>query len=263
MEPFGSPVTEVPLSKAPLVHVIAQVRFPQVLSIDDPSFVAGFQERIRDQYPILRQERQIGMEIGPAGVRPQDAGMLWRFETRNPDDWQVTLSQTFVSLSTRRYTNRADFLNRFANVLEALAQWLSPSICDRVGVRYIDRLTEPHLTRLPELIQPPALGILGPQVTLTNVAVAHALSDTVFRLPDASELRTRWGLLPAGATYDSGLEPVTEPSWVLDLDHSTAGATDFAPAAITKQLELFCERIYTFFRAAVTDQFLHEFGAQQ
>lgn len=262
MEPFGPPVTEVPLTRAPLVHVIGQVRFPPVLSIDDAGFVAGFQERIRGQYPILRQERQLGVSVGPSGVLPQDAGLLWRFETRDPDAWQVTLSQTFVSLSARSYTSRADFLDRFSKILDALSDWLQPSICDRVGVRYIDRLTGADLDRLGELLQPQVLGMADSSVELAGVQLAHALSDSVFRLPDSSELRARWGVVPADATYDSGLEPVGQRSWVLDLDHSSSAASEFDPAAIAHQVELFCERIYRFFRNAVTEQFLTEFGAQ-
>ena len=41
--------------------------------------------------------------IGPGGVQPQDVGTVWRFETKDPDAWQVTLAPTFVSLSAKRY----------------------------------------------------------------------------------------------------------------------------------------------------------------
>ena len=92
--PFGPSVQEVPLTRAPLVNVIAQVRFPAVMKIEDNAFVANFQEAIRKDYPILRPERQLGVMIGPGGVQPQDAGTVWRFETKDPDAWQVTLAPT-------------------------------------------------------------------------------------------------------------------------------------------------------------------------
>ena len=48
MTPFGPSVQEVPLTRAPLVNVIAQVRFPAVMKIEaDSGFVATFQELIR------------------------------------------------------------------------------------------------------------------------------------------------------------------------------------------------------------------------
>jgi uncharacterized protein (TIGR04255 family) len=260
--PFGPSVQEVPLTRAPLVNVIAQVRFPAVMKIEaDSGFVATFQESIRKDYPILRPERQLGVMIGPGGVQPQDAGTVWRFETRDPDAWQVTLAPTFVSLSAKRYTRRSDLLARLTVVLHALEGWLHPNVCDRIGVRYVDRVTGDWLARLSELVRPEILGVAGDEAALGSVEVVHALSDTLFRLDDSSQLRGRWGRLPAGATYDPGIEPAREPSWVLDLDHYTSQPEDFDLAAIGGKVADFCDRIYTFFRWAVTDAFLDEFGA--
>jgi len=262
--PFGPPVQEVPLSRTPLVNVIAQVRFPAVMRIEaDSGFMATFQEAIRSDYPILRPERQLGVMIGPGGVQPQDAGTVWRFETRDPDAWQVTLAPSFVSLSAKRYTRRSDLLARLTVVLHALEGWLHPNVCDRIGVRYVDRVTGDQLARLGKLVRPEVLGVAGDGTLLGNVEVVHALSDTVFRLDDASQLRGRWGRLPAGATYDPGVEPAREASWVLDLDHYTSEPVDFDLAAIGGRVAEFCDRIYTFFRWAVTDVFLDEFGAER
>ncbi|MCL5445423.1 MAG: TIGR04255 family protein [Actinobacteria bacterium] len=264
MEPFGPSVQEVPLTRTSLVNVIAQVRFPAVMKIEaDSGFVATFQELIRKDYPILRPERQLGVLIGPEGVRPQDAGTVWRFQAKDPDTWQVTLAPTFVSLSAKRYTRRSDLLTRFAVVLHALEGWLHPNICDRIGVRYVDRVTGDQLGRLHTLVRPEILGVGGDEAVLGNINVVHALSDTLFQLDDASQLRGRWGRLPAGATYDPGIEPAREPSWVLDLDHYTSQSEDFDLAAIGGKAADFCERIYTFFRWAVTDTFLDEFGAER
>lgn len=261
--PFGPSVQEVPLTRAPLVNVIAQVRFPAVMKIEDNAFVANFQEAIRKDYPILRPERQLGVMIGPGGVQPQDAGTVWRFETKDPDAWQVTLAPTFVALSAKRYTRRSDLLARLTVVLHALEGWLHPNVCDRIGVRYVDRVTGDQLAQLGKLVRPEVLGVAGDETLLGNVEVVHTLSDTLFRLDDASQLRGRWGRLPAGATYDPGIEPSGQPSWVLDLDHYTSQPEDFDLAAIGGTVADFCDRIYTFFRWAVTDTFLDEFGAER
>jgi uncharacterized protein (TIGR04255 family) len=259
--PFGPSVEEVPLTRAPLVNVIAQVRFPAVMKIEaDSSFVATFQEAIRKDYPILRPERQLGVMIGPGGVLPQDAGTVWRFESKDPDAWQVTLAQTFVSLSAKRYTRRSDLLGRLAVILHALEAWLGPNVCDRIGVRYVDRIIGDPLSRLSTLVRSEILGVAGDPPALGGVEVVHALSDTLFQLDDSTQLRGRWGRLPSGATYDPGIEPAREPSWVLDLDHYTSQPEDFDLAAIGAKAAEFCDRIYTFFRWAVTDAFLAEYG---
>ena len=264
LTPFGPPVPEVPLTRAPLVSVIAQVRFPPVMKIEaDASFIATFQEAIRTDYPILRPERQLGVMVGPAGVQPQDAGTVWRFETKDPDAWQVTLASTFVSLSAKRYTRRSDLLARLTVILHALEAWLSPNVCDRIGVRYVDRISGETLSRLGKLVRPEILAVAGDEAALGDVEVVHTLSDSLFRLDDSTELRGRWGTLPAGATYDPGIEPARSAAWVLDLDHYTSKPEDFNLAAISAKAAQFCERIYTFFRWAVTDEVLTEFGAQR
>ncbi len=261
--PFGPSVEEVPLRNSPLVGVIAQVRFPAVMSIQpDSSFVAPFQEALRKDYPVLRQERQLQVLIGPSGASPHDAGVILRFEQQDPDAWQVTLAPTFVSLSAKRYTRRSDLLSRLTVVLHALDSWLDPKVCDRVGVRYIDRVTGEHLAQLAKLVRPEVLGIKGVP-TGGAVEVVHTLADALFRLDDASELRSRWGLLPTGATYDPGIEPAGEQSWVLDLDHYTAQPGDFDLAAISERVSTFCDRIYRFFRWSVTDDFLKAYGAER
>jgi uncharacterized protein (TIGR04255 family) len=125
----------------------------------------------------------------------------------------------------------------------------------------VDRVTGDALARLSELVRPEILGIVGEEAALSSVKVVHALSDSLFELDDSSQLRGRWGKLPASATYDPGIEPAREPSWVLDLDHYTSQQEDFDLAAIGGKVADFCDRIYTFFRWAVTDAFLDEFGA--
>lgn len=262
LELFDSSVQEISLSRAPLVNVIAQIRFPAVMKIQaDSAFVATFQELIRKDYPIMHSERQLGVMIGPGGPQPQDAGTIWRFASRDPDAWQVTLAPSFVSLSAKRYTRRSDFLARLSVVLNALESWLHPDVCDRIGIRYIDRVTGEQLAKLTELIRPEILGVLSSEVTLNGAEVVHALSDTLFKLDDSSQLRGRWGRIPVGATYDAAIEPVREPSWVLDLDRYTSQPEDFDLAAIAARVSDFCEGIYAFFRSTVTDKFLDEFGA--
>lgn len=55
-DPLVGPVpAEVPLPDAPLVRVIAQVRFSEILDVEKREFVAGFQGASRHAYPILRQ----------------------------------------------------------------------------------------------------------------------------------------------------------------------------------------------------------------
>ena len=97
-----APPMEVPLSNAPLVWVIAQVRFPLVVAIEQRDFVAPFQEAIRGQYPILRQDHMHGVLVSPAGLTPQAPQTVWRFSDET-NSWRISLAPEFLALETVAY----------------------------------------------------------------------------------------------------------------------------------------------------------------
>lgn len=261
--PFGPAVTEVPLPRSPLVFVVAQVRFERVASIGAEDFIAGFQEAIRGVYPVMRREQQAGVLVGPDGqITTTESGHLWRFDER-PEGWQVTLAPDFIALSTSRYTRRRDFLDRLTHLLNAAQRELRVRFCERAGVRYVDRVTDPvTLARLHELVRPEILGTAVTDPGLEGVELVHVFADTTYQLPDQVEMHGRWGLLPAKSTFDPAIAPADSESWVLDLDASTREPMGFDPIALGARAESACERIYRFFRWAVNDEFLVAHGGQ-
>ena len=94
---IDSPPKEVPLENAPLIRVIAQVRYPSILKIEDKSFVAPFQEAIRDTYPILQPEQTSGFVIGPQGITQVSPKMIWRFADAK-DHWRISLAPDFLAI---------------------------------------------------------------------------------------------------------------------------------------------------------------------
>lgn len=252
---------EVPLANAPLVRVIAQVRFPQILSIANRDFVASFQEAIRPQYPILRPEQTQGWILGPQGIpamstQPQ---VVWRFLDIE-DKWRVSLAQDFVVIETTAYQSRADFFERFEAITRAIAEHVRPQTVDRIGVRYIDRIVGDALGNISTLVRPEVLGFVA-----TDMAqhAQRTLSESVFSAPvePNAQLLARWGLLPPGGTVDpAAIEPVPESSWILDLDMFSLQSRTFAPDELVAGARSYAERIYAFFRWAVTEDFLSLYG---
>jgi len=257
--PLTSPTpTEVPLTDAPLVRVIAQLRFPEILSVERREFVAPFQEALREIYPILRHEQTQGVIMSPGGMTPAKSQLVWRF-TDLEGDWRVSLAPEFVALETTRYGSRSDFLGRLRTVLNALDTHLQPKLADRLGIRYIDRITGDALDDIGDLVRSEVRGILG---TAAATHVGHTLSESMFELPGARVL-ARWGRLPGGASVDpSAIEPVPDPSWILDLDMSSAAPMPFAVDGILEEAQRFVERVYTIFRWAVTEDFLRRYGGE-
>jgi uncharacterized protein (TIGR04255 family) len=260
--PFAGPApAEVPLSSAPLLRVVAQVRFPLIASIERREFIGPFQEAIRGDYPVLRSEQTVGAVLGPHGVvETQAPSITWRFHDRS-GTWRASLAPGFVALETTAYTSRADFLGRLERLLRTTDQHIDPLVVDRLGIRYIDRIAWAGSDDFGKLVRTQVAGILaGP----FGDSARQALTHSVFSLPDgAGELMARWGLMPANSTIDpAAVEPMDAASWILDLDAYAAQEQPMDVDSLMEQAGAFAERIYSFFRWAVTTEFLERFGGE-
>lgn len=251
---------EVPLPGAPLVRVIGQVLFPPVLSLEKREFIAPFQEAIRSTYPVLRPEQTQGIVLGPQGAAPGPKQIAWRFSDVD-GGWRVSVTPEFVAIETTSYTSRDDFLHRLRFVLDAFAEQVEPALVQRLGVRYIDRVTGDALADIGKLVRQEVLGIVA--LPFSELA-HHSLTETLFALPESKEqLIARWGKVPANATVDSNaIEPIAEQSWVLDIDMFSFEEHPFVPEEIVNTARRFTERLYTVFRWTVTDEFLRRYGGK-
>ncbi|WP_208027475.1 TIGR04255 family protein [Rhabdothermincola sediminis] len=261
--PFGPAVEEIPLPGTPLVLALAQVRFPQIISIEtNEAFIASFQELIREEYPILNQVEESAVLIGAEGPVQRERHRVWRF-SQPKDGWQVALTKDFIALTSHEYTSRGDFLSRLRRLLVALDDTIGPKVCTRLGIRYVDRLTDDgKLASIDRLVNEPIRGAARVGLGEPSVEELHALSDHLYRLHDESALHARWGFVPPGATFDPGIEPADSASWVLDLDAYSTEPVEWSPETLVERSRIFCERIYRYFRWAVTDDFLIEHGGK-
>ena len=257
--PLTAPAPEeVPLPRAPLVRVIAQVRFSSILAVRQAEFIAAFQETIRADYPILHREHEL--LLSPQGVATAEPQVVWRFTTEAEDAWRVSLTPDFVALETTAYTSRSDLIRRMEGILEAVEEHLRPEVAVRVGLRYIDRVTGQELDHIGDLVRPDILGIVN---TPLFEHAEQELSNALLNVPGADDekIRARWGHLPADVTVDPhAIEPIGERSWILDLDMFSTEQRPFEAEALARDLERFAERIYTVFRWAVTGEFLRRYG---
>jgi len=249
---------EVALANAPLVRVIAQVRFPTVLSVQDENFVRVFQELVREHYPILRPAQTHSVVPDAQGQPALQINKLWRFSSTD-ESWRLTLGKEFLSLETTKYCSRSDFMRRLKFGLEALKKGVHPTTVDRLGIRYVDRVVGGNVDDLNLLVKSEIAWILE---TDLFGATRHTISEGFFDVPDAGcQLVARWGLLPPNATIDPNiLEPVEERSWILDLDAFRTANKLFDVDALIKDANVCAEAIYRVFRKVVTDEFLRRYG---
>ncbi len=258
--PFGDPCERVPLPDAPLALVLAQVRFTPIVSIANADYIASFQESIRQNYPILTRELQQQIQLGPQGLQttpPPTPGVIWRFVDQD-QNWRLSLAQDFIAVETSNYTHRDDFHKRLAQALTALEDHLRPGLTTRIGVRYMDRIAGDMTTRLEDYVRPELLSLEA--TDLGSARLDSGVTEAHFAVDDVA-LKARWGSLPIGVVHDPIVQPLADQrTWVLDLDASTTDAGPFDASAIAESAKKFGEVIYRFFRWAVSDEFLREFG---
>lgn len=257
----SGPPSEIALANAPLERVLAQVRFPPILKIDDRSQAARFQELVRGDYPILNElENQIvHIEITPGQgpVPTARTAKVWQF-CNFDNSWRAAIASDSMSLETSSYSSRADFLERWHKLLDALDHVFQPQVVDRIGMRYIDRIDGEHYHRFDEMIAPQ---LIGSAFSRLKPAIRQSTSESILAVPEG-QLLLRFGVLPANATFDPGAyAPKPTISFFLDIDVSAPGRRKFELPQIKGMFRAFAERAYTVFRFSVTNEFLDTFGA--
>jgi uncharacterized protein (TIGR04255 family) len=255
----GPPPSEINLPRAPLVRVLAQVRFPGILKIDSKEVVSSFQEEIRRDYPLFEQQptQRLEVQIGPSGPAVQQMpGTNWRFQDAKRN-WRLSLTTDSLSLEVESYTSRADFLARWTRVIAAVERLFEPGIALRIGMRYIDRVAEKPLDTIDALVNTDILGIVRPAF---RDHVRHALSEATLSVEEG-DLLLRWGIMPANATIDPNvLPPVPHLSWILDIDVSSGEQRAFVSAQLGDSFRALAERAYSIFRHMTTPEFLKTYG---
>jgi uncharacterized protein (TIGR04255 family) len=256
----GAPPTEVSLARAPLVRVVAQVRFPDILKIDSKDAIAGLQEQIRDAYPLFEQQatQQIHLQVGAGEpvIRQAPGSNVWRFLDVEKN-WRISLTTGFCTLECDTYASRTHFMGRWMDVLKAVEKNFDPRIVLRIGMRYVNQVKGEALESIEELIRPEILGIATSQM---RPHVLHHLTEATL-VVEEGEMLVRWGIVPANATIDPAiLIGIPERSWILDVDVYSTQQQQFNSEELGSRFREFAEREYAVFRFVTTPRFLQVFG---
>jgi uncharacterized protein (TIGR04255 family) len=261
-DPFAGPApAEVLLRSAPLDRVIAQVRFQAILALNTADGVAGFQEKIRSTYPAFRRELVPDITISPSGEPHATPQNVWRFSDAR-ENWVVGVGIGFVALETRAYQSRSHFLERLNFVFHTAQETLEPILVDRIGLRYVNRLTGRSFERRRELLRSEMLGIA---VGSMAERIQLNLTEINLKLPGQAgdRMLLRYGLLPLRTTYDPGnVPPLDVLSWVLDFDTYRESRAEFNATEMSDVGASLSDKAYRMFRWVVRDEFLTEHGGE-
>ena len=241
------------LSRSPLELVVCQIRFDSSgprTSADVLRF-HGLLGGGDGQYPTLEPVQTLNLLVGIGGPETsQSPG--WRL-INHQTGWAVSLMSDHVSLETQNYETWMAFRERLAEVIDAVVDVLQPTFVLRLGLRYIDRITELNITSpagWKPYIQPWLLGF-ATEPTLSNLVQA-AQQQLVISLGDAGQCGLRHGLLT---------EPgKTAVDYLLDYDLYRQEARPFDADALKVAADDFNHMALQLFQASVTPKLLKELG---
>lgn len=260
--PFSDePLDEIHLESAPLVRVIAQLRYPQLASMADDAVAHAFAKEVSDDYPLFEEAREVSLLIVGASISQQEqmTSQLWRLQTAD-GNWLVTLGRSSLSLEALVYAGRRDFCDRLVRIADAFVRKAAPPRFDRFGIRYINRVTNAEtIADLSKLVRPEMIGTATLGLP-DDVTVHHSLLEVQFNR-GAYAMLVRCGVLPADTTIDLAIPATNLPSWILDIDSAVTGSDVVAADNIGELSTDLAERAYRFFRYAVNRDFLKVFEA--
>jgi uncharacterized protein (TIGR04255 family) len=243
-------------AKNPLVGVICQLRFPSILEIPSREPV-NFQNFIRATYPVYEKETGLPEELRAAlaqlplsSLFPE--GVTHKFLTEDRT-CQIALTRDFVSITTTRYRNWAEFRKEVLLAKESLEKSYSPSFYSRIGLRYQDVINRTDLGLVNEpwnvLLRSSITGLLAEEEIGSQVVAQQ--NQTLVRLNEvAGFAMLRFGLKPGQGS---------EQTYEIDADlysEEKRSTTDVISA-----LDGFNRLAGNFFRWAIRDRLRNALGS--
>ncbi len=247
--------------KNPLQQVICQLRFAPILRIDSES-PTKFQESIRRDYPLLRENREGELQVPtellnnlPIDLKP----LLGPFNKQRKEysfasldeQWVVGLSRESISLVTTQYRRWEEFYQHFDNPFQTLLTEYEPVIFTRIGLRYQNLIRRSQIgledIAWSELLRPQLAGLLAatdidPEIVTGTFTVAEMnLAEHL------GSVKIRHGFAVDEITH--------EVCYLIDSDFSTDKVRE--GAHVTERLREFNLRARRLFRWCITDQ-LHK-----
>lgn len=257
--PFtGDETLKVRFDAAPLELVLCQVRWPQLAALQgDISEKAKLFGDLLTEFPLFSTTPDMTIELTATGIVQSPRGTVYQWST--PDRaTSVTLTNSFVTLATKRYEGYDAFGTRLRDVLTAL-EALNIPLVDRVGVRYVNRIVDPSkIEAIADLVRPEILGHQALPAATSEVTLIQALTQSLFQVGDG-HLQARSGVLPPGETLDPAIDPLGTSSWLLDIDSFRQGENLFDVEGVLAQAGKLSDAAYDFFKLVILQGFLDSF----
>ena len=244
MSPVFATVARERLVNPPLELVVAQLRFPYILDLADARPPASFHKRIRAEYPVASPRPMAGFGVGPTS--PIVTTMVWAFEDA-AQEWTVSLTPTFVSLETKRYSTFENFVTRFVALVEAVRTEYGVSIRDRLGLRFVNHFAQQLQPEMPD----GWLRKIRPELVPLNPL--RTLAESVHTTCDTRLATDNYILAVKTVVTDGHFPGASVDELILDIDCYTDQRSDLN--RVDDVLKSFRQVTYQMFRWAIGDLF--------
>ena len=170
------------LPKAPIVEAVIYWRARSEKRVEPDAFLEQLKAKLPD-YPNSQrqQELNVGAEFGPEGssVRQHQHWHGFRFETADKLHVAQFTRNGFVFSRLRPYEDWATFEAEARRLWEFYCELAEPSEIQRLGVRFINRITPVQPDKLGDLLAVPPCSPAGMQLPLTGF-----MHQNTFGIPD-------------------------------------------------------------------------------
>jgi uncharacterized protein (TIGR04255 family) len=261
------PSERVIYKKNPLNEVVCQLRFPPILRIDSDS-PSQFQERIRKEYPLLKERagklpQEILQQLPPAIVNSAlgSGGRIYDFISED-ENWVVSLARDFLALTAKNYERWEYFRDHLQSCLIAFEDEYSPAFFSRVGLRYQNVIRRSKLglenNQWANLLESHIVGILAsPEHEITE-SVDEIFSQVVLKLKETpGQVRMQYGLVQV----QDEINGETETCFLIDNDFFTSERTETSDALDI--LSTYSRKNGKLFRWCITEQLHSIMGPQK
>ena len=252
------------LPNAPLIYVLAQIRFTHVPHMDKRR--EDFHERIFDRYPKAETERIQQMAIKDGQPTLGDSVQRWLLFDE-PRTTGIILDAGMLIFHTTAYRTSRNFLTEFQNILDAFVQVLPDRgvSVQRLGLRYVDLLMKEEELNVDQQV----INTLRLPQLPEDIGTPRTMEQIIsYVTPIGSMLRVRHrqsttpDVLP-GDIFPNQLQPAPRLMrehlentivGLLDFDHFIEQEMPFEPTAVIDRFRTLHEKTSAAFKATTTPE---------
>ncbi len=228
------------LTNAPLVYVLAQVRYSPILSME--KFIPHIQEQVRKTFPKFRKVVMQSLVLGVNGQPDTTKVERWEFAGKDGDAGFIVQTDSFV-FHTTAYKTFEDFISQFEFALSEVNKEANISLIERIGLRYVDVIEAEEGEELGVFLVPGLAGFplekLQVKTLISYMETITTTDEGVLVLKATKKLDGNLlppDLQPIGLKMDRKISE-GRPNAILDFDHYSEQAMEFSIDDVVKKID--------------------------